>query len=71
MTERVYMNRRQGEERVHVEVWAWELAPIIRELRGVPYGRRTGVGDRLLRTLIAAAGELGVDVPPATARTRS
>lgn len=63
MPSRVYMNRRAGEKRVHIEIEDWELKPLLAELGSVPWEKRTGVGDILRRILAESAAELGIEVP--------
>lgn len=59
MPTRVYMNRRAGEKRIHIEVEDWELKPLLAELESVPWGKRTGVGDQVRRILAEAAAVFG------------
>ncbi|MGW5003300.1 hypothetical protein ACWEP8_37230 [Streptomyces hydrogenans] len=50
MTERVYMNRRPGEERIHVEIDAAELPDLLAD-----QGTTTTAGQAMARILAEAA----------------
>lgn len=56
--DRVYMNRRPGEQRIHVEIDASELSDLLTD-----QGTSTAAGQQMARILTDAARVLAVETP--------
>lgn len=65
MSERVYMNRRQGEERIHIEIPAEEIPRILADFTPGPHASVEALS--LHRVLVESLRAFGHEWPEAAA----